>query len=629
MLRPGSILSSLLEGATESACHSHDADQGLRKIFERENAVISRNGIMKTFNFASANKGELEPSVAGALSLIPGLGQFYNGDRLKGWLFLEVGAINFVILLSILCADAISNGIMQFANSHHFAANVSLVKQLGAFKLGHPGATLLFALCLAFIAFSVRDAYDRALNIKNREIYQGHFLELSEATSGSYLAHFALMGALLLLSVFLLIPAPPRQQVTEIEFVSQPETHRVKPPQTTRVDLHNSRAEGLHKPQMPVRTNQGQRTPSKPAESQSQRQQTQVAKPQPKPEVRTQQQDAPKPQPMKTHESPRPPAPTTAPLPTVRPPMPVASQPAPTPPMPARPMPIAPAPPAPMAANLKPLPAKSMAGASFVRPNSAPVPMNAAAGSFAPAPLLAFNKTGIANAQIPSIATAPIGMGSFAKASSQGWMSGKSPNATKTGGGPSAPAVDSSSFNGTGDSHSKPTLADTSSTRTGNGRGNSIGEAPKPIAAKTGPAPGDRLVVVPRITSPIGDINGGRGNPDPTATGKDAPRIGTRETAEPDFKEYMASLQRRIRRAWTPPRQPNSKSTIAVFTIGLNGELLGLRLEHSSGDSSMDQAALQSIRNSAPFAHLPRYSPDSIDVQFTFDYNVFGGGRQF
>lgn len=542
---------------------------------------------MKTFNFASANKGELEPSVAGALSLVPGLGQFYNGDRLKGWLFLEVGAINFVILLGILCADSISNGIVQFASSHHFIANISLVKQLGSFKLGHPGATLLFALCLAFIAYSVRDAYDRALNIKNREIYQGHFLELSEATSGSYLAHFALMGALVLLSVFLLIPAPTRQQVTEIEFVSQPQKERIKPPQTTRMDMHSSRAEGVHKPKEPVRTSQAQRAPSKPAASQSQQQQTQAAKPQPTPELKTQSQDAPKPQPVKSHEAPKPPAPTTAPLPTVRPPAPVAAQPAPTPPMPARPMPLAPAPPA-------------------------------------PAPLLAFNRTSIASAQLPAIASIPIGFGTATNTSSQGWMKGKSPSALKGGDGPSAPAVDTSSFVGTGDSHSKPTLADTSSNRTGNGKGRPVGDAPRPIAAKTGPGPGDNLVVKPVITSPIGDPR--TGNPDPTTTGRGDPRVDTGKNPQPEFGQYMAALQRRIRRAWAPPRQPRSKSTIAVFTIGTNGELLNLKLQRSSGDSTMDQAALQSIRNSAPFAHLPQYSPDSIDVQFTFDYNVFNGG---
>ncbi len=204
-------------------------------------------------------------------------------------------------------------------------------------------------------------------------------------------------------------------------------------------------------------------------------------------------------------------------------------------------------------------------------------------------------------------------------------MSGSAPSRGKTGTGPAAPSVDTSSFNGTGDSHSKPTLADTSASRTGNGKGNPATEGPKPIGAKSGPAPGDKLAVLPTLKTPIGDLNGGRGNPDPNKFEKSREQVGTNNPS-PKFDEYLAILQRRIRRAWMPPRQPNSKSSIVVFTIGTNGELLGLHLLRSSGESAMDEAAVQSIRNSAPFPHLPLYSPDSVDVQFTFDYNVFGGG---
>ncbi len=586
---------------------------------------------MKTFNFGEqASKGELEPSVAGALSLVPGLGQFYNGDRLKGWLFLEVGAINFMILMLILCADSLSNGLAQFAVNHHFNANYALLKQLAQFKLGHPGATLLFALCLAFIAFSVRDAYDRATNIKNREIYAGHFLELSEATSGSYLAHFALMGALLLLSVFLLIPAPPRTQVTEIEFVSQPETRRVKPPETTRISTNNSRAQSVHRKELPVRTKQGETTPSQASASRSAQQSTSVAKPQPKPEVKTQTADAPKPAPVKVADAPKPPVPVTTPLPVVRPPAPapVAVKPAPAPPMPMRPMPVAPAnlaaPPTPP--SLKPMPARNTAAAGFVRLSS--VPFTEGAGSSAPKPLLAFKGTGTAASALPALATTPIGMGSFSSPNNHSWMSGKTPAGGKTGTGPVAPSVDTSSFNGPGTSHSKPTLVDTSSGRTGPGKGATHGEGPKPIGARTGPAPGDILAVLPKLAKPIGDPNGGRANPDPTTTGKGDPSVEGKKPQNADFRDYLAALQRRIRRAWMPPRQPNSKSSIVVFTIGLNGELQGLHLQRSSGESAMDEAAIQSIRNSAPFPHLPPYSPDSVDVQFTFDYNVFGGGGQ-
>lgn len=583
---------------------------------------------MKTHHLGEQpNKGQLEPSVAGVLSLVPGLGQFYNGDRLKGWLFLEVGAINFMILMLILCADSLSTGLAQFAVNHHFNANLELLKNLAQFKLGHPGATLLFTLCLAFIAFSVRDAYDRATNIKNREIYAGHFLELSEATSGSYLAHFALMGALLLLSVFLLIPAPPRTQVTEIEFVSQPET-KVKPPVTNRVSTNNSRAQAEHRRNMPVRTNRGETTPTQASASRS-TQQSSASKPQPKQEVKTQTADAPKPAPVKVTEAPKPPAPVTTPLPVVRPPAPspIAIKPAPAPPMPARPMPIAPsnfaAPPTPMASSLKPMPAKTIAGAAFARPNT--VPFASGAAALTPKPFLAFNSAGSAASALPTLDTAPVGTGSSSSSSKHSWMSGRTPSGSKSGTGPAAPSVDTSSFNGKGDSHSKPTLADTSSGRTGPGKGASRGEAPKPTGAKSGPAPGDILVLVPRLNTPIGDPNGGKANADPTTTGKGIPSTDG-INKNPDFTQYMLNLQRRIRRAWMPPRQPNSKSSVIVFTVGTNGELLGLHLQRSSGESAMDEAAIQSIRNSAPFAHLPQYSPDSIDVQFTFDYNVFGGG---
>lgn len=586
---------------------------------------------MRTFNFGEqASKGELEPSVAGVLSLVPGLGQFYNGDRLKGWLFLEVGAINFMILMLILCADSLSTGLAQFAVNHHFNANYALLKQLASFKLGHPGATLLFALCLAFIAFSVRDAYDRATNIKNREIYSGHFLELSEATSGSYLAHFALMGALLLLSVFLLIPAPPRTQVTEIEFVSQPENRRVKSPETTRISTNKSRAQSEHRKELPVRTKRGETTASQASASRSTQQSTSVSKPQPKPEVKTQTADAPKPAPAKVADAPKPPAPVTTPLPVVRPPapMPIAANPAPAPPVPARPMPVAPAnlvaPPTP--SLLKPMPARNTAAAGFARPSS--VPFAEGAGSSAPKPLLAFKGTGSAVSTLPALATTPIGMGSFSSSNNHSWMSGKTLAGGKPGTGPAAPSVDTSSFSGPGKSHSKPTLADSSSGRSGPGKGASPAEVPKPTGARSGPAPGDILAVLPKLATPVGDPNGGRANPDPTTTGKGTPSVDGQEH-KPEFAAYLANLQRRIRRAWMPPRQPNSRSSIVVFTVGINGELLGLHLQRSSGESAMDEAAIQSIRNSAPFPHLPPYSPDSVDVQFTFDYNVFSGGRQF
>jgi len=565
---------------------------------------------MKTFNFGDGASGNgPEPSVAGTLSLVPGLGQLYNGDKLKGWLFLEVGAINFALLLLILCADSISTGLTQFAANHHFHANYSLLKQLGSFKLGHPGATLLFMLCLAFIAFSVRDAYDRAVNLRNREIYSSHFLELSEATSGSYLAHFALMGALLLLSVFLLIPAPPKTQVTEIEFVSQKVPERIKPPETRRVSQTNTSAQGLHRKELPVKTKHGESAPSSASASRQVEQRTAMSRPQPKNELKTAREDAPKPSLVKVAEAVKAPAPLPAPLPVVRPIAPTFKSATPTPAAPA-PMPL-------------PSPGRPAAAVGLVRP----VPSVSAGSAFSPKPLIAMNNT----AAIGTFAPPAVSGGAFAKPSTDrkaSWMNGGGSPSGRAKPSTGAPAVDASSIGGTGDSNVKPTLADTSARKSGNGKGDSTGKAPEPMGAKSGPDKGFQLAVLPpKIVSPIGDPAGGIANPDAGARPGSNTRVNSGEA--PIFGPYMSELQRRIRRAWMPPKMPNSKSTIIIFTIGLNGDLLGSHLQRSSGDHSMDEAAMQAIKNSAPFKHLPPNSPESIDVQFTFDYNVFTGGRQF
>ena len=95
---------------------------------------------------------------------------------------------------------------------------------------------------------------------------------------------------------------------------------------------------------------------------------------------------------------------------------------------------------------------------------------------------------------------------------------------------------------------------------------------------------------------------------------------------EPDFGPYMAELQRRIRRNWNPPKEDRSKRVVALFTISRDGRLVNIRLQNSSGSQVADDAAMAAVRASAPFRPLPAgYRKSTIDVQFTFDYEVSGG----
>jgi TonB family protein len=120
---------------------------------------------------------------------------------------------------------------------------------------------------------------------------------------------------------------------------------------------------------------------------------------------------------------------------------------------------------------------------------------------------------------------------------------------------------------------------------------------------------------------------GDPGNPGP---GNPNGSPGIDAIKEPDFGPYMRELQRRIKRNWHPPRGNESKRVQLLFKVSRDGRLLRLNISKSSGVSDADDAALEAVKMSAPFRPLPpEYQGNDIDIQFTFDYNVFsvGGSR--
>jgi TonB family protein len=113
---------------------------------------------------------------------------------------------------------------------------------------------------------------------------------------------------------------------------------------------------------------------------------------------------------------------------------------------------------------------------------------------------------------------------------------------------------------------------------------------------------------------------GNLGNP---GGGTGAPGIDS--LREPDFGPYMRELQRRIKMNWEPPKGNESKRVVLLFKIARDGRLLSARVFKSSGLPNADRAAISAVELTAPFKPLPAdFKGSSIDIQFTFDYNVFG-----
>ena len=160
------------------------------------------------------------------------------------------------------------------------------------------------------------------------------------------------------------------------------------------------------------------------------------------------------------------------------------------------------------------------------------------------------------------------------------------------------------------------------STTGGSSSGTGSGKfAPAPSLSPTGKGTGSGS----GTGTKLGGGGSGGGNPGP---GNPGGRPGIDAIREPDFGPYMRELQRRIKMNWNPPKGNESKRVVLLFKIAKDGRLLSCSVFKSSGLPSADQAALDAVKLTAPFRPLPvEYKNSSIDIQFTFDYNVFGATK--
>lgn len=81
----------------------------------------------------------------------------------------------------------------------------------------------------------------------------------------------------------------------------------------------------------------------------------------------------------------------------------------------------------------------------------------------------------------------------------------------------------------------------------------------------------------------------------------------------------MAALQTKIKKEWYPPTNLPRTNLVVRFKVAAAGEVSDLAVHKSSGVAKYDNAGLEAVRRAAPFASLPKGSPDKVDIEFTFD----------
>ena len=90
-----------------------------------------------------------------------------------------------------------------------------------------------------------------------------------------------------------------------------------------------------------------------------------------------------------------------------------------------------------------------------------------------------------------------------------------------------------------------------------------------------------------------------------------------------DYGPYMDVLQKRIKHSWFPPKNTESLRGMVIFKVHSNGSVSNLRMLKTTNLAIADQAMMNAVEGAAPFAPLPSGSPENVDIEFSFDYNVF------
>jgi TonB family protein len=95
-----------------------------------------------------------------------------------------------------------------------------------------------------------------------------------------------------------------------------------------------------------------------------------------------------------------------------------------------------------------------------------------------------------------------------------------------------------------------------------------------------------------------------------------------------DFSAYLCPLVANIHSSWfrmipEAARAGKKGKTIIRFYVRRNGTVENLRIETSSGDDAMDEAARKAITDAAPYETLPpAYKGLLIELRFIFLYNL-------
>lgn len=94
------------------------------------------------------------------------------------------------------------------------------------------------------------------------------------------------------------------------------------------------------------------------------------------------------------------------------------------------------------------------------------------------------------------------------------------------------------------------------------------------------------------------------------------------DTNSINWNNYIDNINDKINSNWRPPQEAGVKNVVVSYEIDKAGDLINYEIIESSGSILSDNAAIEAIKNSAPFEPLPEeYKGKSLSVEYKFKHN--------
>lgn len=101
------------------------------------------------------------------------------------------------------------------------------------------------------------------------------------------------------------------------------------------------------------------------------------------------------------------------------------------------------------------------------------------------------------------------------------------------------------------------------------------------------------------------------------------PAVDMHEENAPETQDFMKDLQADVKKNWHPPAKAVKSNRVNVlFEVNRTGKVNSARVSLSSKDPDYDKAALDAVYNTKIRA-LPDILPDEVNIEMSFDYNVW------